>query len=414
MGKTLEIHGYKVKKELGAGGMARVYLALDSKLQRPVALKVLSPAIAENPRITRRFVKEARIAAQLQHSNIVSIYDVGKHDGYYYIAMEYLEGTLKDRMKRGPAIKPREALLIIKEVAKALSYAHKRGYVHRDIKPENIMFRKDEAVVLVDFGIVKAVNEKERTRLTRTGMSIGTPQYMSPEQIKARKVDGRSDIYSLGIVLYEVLTGRVPYDADDVVTLALQHTGDPVPTLPGRLKNFQPLIDKMLAKKPADRVKNTDGLIRLIDALDLKLKQESTTILKKAPSAPVKKRKALPVLALLAVVALIIVSYFLIMKSQQKHEQSGWQNAQRIHTIAAYQEYLNDYPGGRHQEEAVNAIKGIKADRDFNRVFQQARQDFKQGNYEEALKKAAAARKIKSTPQLELLEQRIRKAIREN
>jgi serine/threonine protein kinase len=414
MGKTLDIRGYKVKKELGTGGMARVYLALDTKLERPVALKVLFPSIAENPRITRRFIKEAKIAAQLQHSNIVSIFDVGKQDCYYYIAMEYLKESLKDRMKHVPGIKSREALFIIKEVAKALSYAHKRGYVHRDIKPENIMFRKDGGVVLVDFGIVKAVNEKERTRLTRTGISIGTPQYMSPEQIKARKVDGRADIYSLGIVLYEILTGRVPYDADDVVTLALQHTGDPVPTLPGRLKNFQPLIEKMLAKKPSERVKNTDGLIRLIDALDLKLKEETITVLKKSPSPPVKKRKALPFFALLVMVVLIIGSYFLIMESQQKHERSAWQNAQRAHTIASYQEYLEDYPEGKHQEEARNAIHRIKADSDFNHAFQQAREYFRQGDYEKALKKVGAAKKIKSTRQLQSLEQQIRKAMRKN
>jgi serine/threonine protein kinase len=411
MGNTVNIPGYRIKKELGTGGMARVYLALEEKLGRPVALKVLSPSIVDNPRITRRFFKEAKIAAHLEHSNIVSIYDVGTHGGLCYIAMEYLKDTLKDRIKRIPAIKPREALQIMKEVAKALAYAHHRGYVHRDIKPENIMFRKDGAVVLVDFGIVKAVNEKERTRLTRTGMSIGTPQYMSPEQIKARKVDGRSDIYSLGIVLYETLTGRVPFDAEDVVTLALQHTGDPIPRLPNRFKDFQPLMDKMLAKTPGDRVRTAEGLIRLIDALDFKLKKETTTVQKKTVPPPAKKRRALPVFALLAVVVLIAGSFFLIMESRRKHESTAWQKARTVHTITAYREYLSEFPEGRYQEEAGEAIKELEKDSQYRQAVKQAEAYFRQGNYRKALEKAAEAKKIKSTRQLELLEKQIKKAI---
>ncbi|MGD2086783.1 MAG: protein kinase [Candidatus Aminicenantes bacterium] len=391
MTKSIDIPGYKVKKELGAGGMAKVYLAVDTKLDRPVALKILSPAFAENSRITKRFIKEAKTAAQLQHSNIVSIFDVGKKGTMNYFAMEYLQENLKDRIKQGAGLKPREALAIIRDVAKALSYAHKKGFVHRDIKPDNIMFRKDGAVVLVDFGIVKAVNEK--TKLTRTGISVGTPQYMSPEQIKARKVDGRSDIYSLGIVLYELLTGRLPYQADDLVKLALQHTGDPIPKLPEKLKDFQPLIEKMLAKNPHERVRNAEGLIRLIDALDFKFKEKTTKI----QQAPSKRRKKAPVVIILLILvgAAIGVGYFM-MESKRNQEFTVWKEAKKANTIDSYQEYLKQYPTGRYQRQAL---------------YNQAKRYFKQGNYKKALEKLEEAKRIKKTPEIKALEQKIKARI---
>jgi serine/threonine protein kinase len=390
MTTSIDIPGYKVKKELGAGGMAKVYLALDTKLDRAVALKVLSPAFAENSRITKRFIKEAKTAAQLQHSNIVSIFDVGKQGTMYYFAMEYLRENLKERIKQAGGIKPREALAIIKEVAKALSYAHKKGYVHRDIKPDNIMFRKDGAVVLVDFGIVKAVNEK--TKLTRTGISVGTPQYMSPEQIKAGKVDGRSDIYSLGIVLYELLTGKLPYQGDDLVKLALQHTGGPIPKLPEKLKDFQPLIEKMLAKNPHERVRNAEGLIRLIDALDYKFKEKTTKI----QQVQSKSRKKTPlVFFLLIVIVLVLGSGYLILESKRKQEITAWETAKINDEIDSYQEYLNQYPTGRYKKEAL---------------IKQAKRYLKQGDYEKAREKLEEAKRIEETPELKALEQQIERA----
>ena len=388
MTKSIDIPGYKVKKELGAGGMAKVYLAVDTKLDRPVAVKVLSPAFAENSRITKRFIKEAKTAAQLQHSNIVSIFDVGKQGTMNYFAMEYLQENLKDRIKQTGGIKPREALVIIRDVARALAYAHKKGFVHRDIKPDNIMFRKDGAVVLVDFGIVKAVNEK--TKLTRTGISVGTPQYMSPEQIKARKVDGRSDIYSLGIVLYELITGKVPYQADDLVRLALQHTGDPVPKLPEKLKDFQPLIEKMLAKNPHERVRNAEGLIRLIDALDYKFK-EKTTKIQQAPST--RRKKAPLVIFLIIIIALAIGAGYLVLEKKRQQELTAWEDARSKDTIVSYQVFLEKYPTGRYQTQAL---------------FNLAKKYFDRGNYKEALEILEEAKRIKETPEIKALERKIK------
>ncbi len=321
MEKSLDIPGYKIKKELGCGGMSRVYLAFEEKLKRFVALKVLLPSLAEKSRITRRFIKEARTAAQLQHSNIVSIFDVGKKDQFYYFAMEYLKDSLKDRLKRTSTLKPDEALHIIREMAKALAYAHKKGYIHRDIKPDNIMFREDGAVVLVDFGIVKAL--KSETKLTKTGMSVGTPKYMSPEQIRAQNIDGRADIYSLGIVLYETLVGRAPYEAEDVIALAMKHAEEPVPQLPARLKKYQPLLDKMLAKNPRDRVKGAEGLIRLIDALVYKLRLE-----RDAATTKIIRRRSRPFRAILGylitalVVAALIYGSCHFLKKTQTQESN--------------------------------------------------------------------------------------------
>lgn len=391
MTKSIDIPGYKLKKELGAGGMAKVYLAIDTKLDRPVALKVLSPVFAENSRITKRFIKEAKTAAQLQHSNIISIFDVGKKGTMNYFAMEYLQENLKDRIKQAGGIKPREALAIIKDVARALAYAHNKGFVHRDIKPDNIMFRKDGAVVLVDFGIVKAVNEK--TKLTRTGISVGTPQYMSPEQIKARKVDGRSDIYSLGIVLFELLTGKLPFQADDLVKLALQHTGDPVPKLPEKLKDFQPLIEKMLAKNPHERVRNAEGLIRLIDALDYKFKEKTTKI----QQAPLKRRKKAPlVIFLIIIIAVAIGAGYLVLEKKRQQELTAWEVAYSKNTIASYQVFLKKYPTGRYQRQALVNL---------------AKKYVEHGNYKEAREKLEEAKRIKDTPEIKTLEQKIRKKI---
>jgi len=405
---SIDIPGYKIKKELGAGGMARVYLALEKKLDRPVALKILSPAFAENSRVTKRFIKEAKTAAQLQHSNIVSIFDVGKHDGIYFFAMEYLTTNLKDRIKRSSSIKPREALAIIKDVAKALSYAHKKGYIHRDIKPDNIMFRKDGAVVLVDFGIVKAVNEK--TKLTRTGISVGTPQYMSPEQIKAQKIDGRSDIYSLGIVLFELLTGHVPYQAGDLIKLALKHTGDPVPKLPAKLSDLQPLMDKMLAKNPHERVRNAEGLIRLIDALDFKIKEKTTKIPQVKSAKPKKKKKNARFFILFILVILVLASGYLIFETTRKQENIAWKSARKADTVNSYKEYLDAYPTGRYRSQAEASLEEIKKENQYRIVLKQIKAYYNQGKYKKALQKVAEAKKIKLTPELTSLEQDIKKS----
>jgi len=265
MSQNLKIPGYRILQKLGQGGMADVYLGLQEKLNREVAIKVMIPSLFRDPQFSTRFVKEAQTAAQLSHPNIITIHDVGTETDYYYIVMEYLGESLHQRLQQLHQFPPQKALVIIKMIASALDYAHSKGFIHRDIKPDNIMFRSDGTVVLVDFGIARAMDSS--TQLTRTGMSIGTPHYMSPEQCRGEKIDGRSDIYALGVVLFELLTGEVPYKAENTAGVIIKQIQEPVPSLPKESAYFQPLIDKMMAKSRGDRVQTGRELMLFIDAL---------------------------------------------------------------------------------------------------------------------------------------------------
>jgi len=247
---AIEIPGYKIIKTLGVGGQATVYLAIQQGFDREVALKVMSPALAADPTFGERFIREAKIVAKLSHARIVTVYDVGESGSFYYLAMEYMRGKeLKSKIATG--LKTKEALTIIAKLAQALHFAHKKGYVHRDVKSENILFDDDNQPVLTDFGIAKASNSS--TQMTQTGKLIGTPEYMSPEQCRGRKLDGRSDLYSLGIILYEMMTRKVPFTGEDSVSVCIQHVTKPVPQLPARFNHFQWLIDGLLDKNPDGR-----------------------------------------------------------------------------------------------------------------------------------------------------------------
>jgi len=259
------IPDYIIESVLGEGGMATVYLGIQQKLQRRVAIKVLDPALLKNKILADRFMIEAQTSANLNHPNIISIFDVGQVGKYYYIVMELLDGSLKDLIKssRSRKLPAGESINIISKIAPALDYAHKQGIIHRDIKPDNIMFRQDGTPVLVDFGIARAVDTN--LEMTKTGMGIGTPHYMSPEQCQTGPLDGRSDFYSLGVVLYELLTGDKPYRAETIMAVALKQIQEPVPKLPAPLARYQPLLDKMMAKNKEDRIQNGAALQRLIN-----------------------------------------------------------------------------------------------------------------------------------------------------
>ncbi len=258
----MEIPGYTILRPIGKGGMATVYLAIQESLDRQVALKVMQSNLLRDENFTERFLKEGRIIAQFQHPQIITIYDFGSHDSHYYFSMEFLpEGTLAQQIERGLSLE--RALDIIKLIAGALAYAHRRGVIHRDIKPQNILFRQDGTPVLSDFGIAKMVDTD--TQLTAPGLAIGSPVYMSPEQITGQKLDSRSDLYSLGIVFYEMLARRPPYRADDVISIALMHCTQPVPPLPGGFSQLQPTLQKLLAKNPADRFASAEQFIQALD-----------------------------------------------------------------------------------------------------------------------------------------------------
>ena len=263
MTDNVQIPGYKLIKKLGEGGMATVYLATQESLDREVALKVMSPALAANPAFCEQFMKEGRITAKLTHPHLMTVHDIGNDHGVYYLASEYLPaGTLRERMDK---LTTAETLEIARDIAAGLAYAHEKGFVHRDVKPGNIMFRANGTAVLADFGIAKAM--KTVSAATMAGNAIGTPDYMSPEQAQASLVDGRSDLYSLGAVLYECLAGQKPYQANDAYAVALMHVTEPVPQLPDKVAWLQPLIDGLMAKSPEQRFANGDAFIAACDRL---------------------------------------------------------------------------------------------------------------------------------------------------
>lgn len=263
----IEIPGYKIEKLLGKGGMARVYLALHNGLNRHVAIKVMSKNLDEEDdnSYSERFISEARIVASLNHVNIITVFDVGVHDGHHYIAMELVPGeTLDDKIKKG--LTERDGLIIMKQIASALDFAHSKNIIHRDIKPENILFREDGTAILADFGIAKAT--ESTSKMTATGTVIGTPHYMSPEQAQGQTVGSYSDFYSLGVVFYEMLTGGLPYDADSTIAIVFKHITEPVPHLDTAHAKFQPLLDTLLAKDQKDRYHTGREIIADIECLE--------------------------------------------------------------------------------------------------------------------------------------------------
>jgi serine/threonine-protein kinase PpkA len=260
----MAIPGYKILKKIGDGGMSSVYLSIQLSVGREVALKVLSPELRNEKNFIEKFFREANIVGTLSHPNIVSIYDVGTHDGHYYIAMDYLPGdACSDRIKAGE-IDLHTGLRIIRDIAAALDYAHERGFVHCDVKPDNILFRHDGSAVLTDFGIAIAANVASRGSIAGVA---GTPHYMSPEQTQGSGIDGRADLYSLGVVFYEMLVHEVPFKGKDAVAVAMKHMTAPIPQLPEHLREFQPVINRLLAKKPASRFQSGRELIAAIDVI---------------------------------------------------------------------------------------------------------------------------------------------------
>lgn len=265
MTEDITIPGYKVIRQLGQGGTATVYLAIQNSFGREIALKVMSPLLNQDPTFAPRFAREARIVSQMHHASIVPVFDVGEHRRHHYLSMELLPGgDLRQRIVDGHC-GPTAALGVMQAISSALEFAHRKGFVHRDIKPQNILFREDGTPVLTDFGIARAIDVG--TSLTAAGMFVGTPNYMSPEQVKGLELDGRSDLYSLGIVFYEMLTGSVPFQADSALSIALKHLSDPLPPLPPQLSMYQPFIDRLTAKDKDQRFANSTEVIRALSTL---------------------------------------------------------------------------------------------------------------------------------------------------
>jgi eukaryotic-like serine/threonine-protein kinase len=257
---------YRIVSRLGAGGMADVFLAEDEQLGRKVALKLLYQRFAEDPGFVERFRREAQAAAGLQHPNVVSVYDRGSFDGTYYIAMEYLPGrSLKQLIREQAPLDPVRAIDIAIQILKAARFAHRRGVIHRDLKPHNVIVDDADNAKVTDFGIARA----GASDMTETGSIMGTAQYLSPEQAQGHAVSAGSDLYSIAVVLYEMVTGRVPFDAESAVTIALKHVSEapPPPTIvnPSVPPELEQVVMWGLNKNPVDRPANADQFINALE-----------------------------------------------------------------------------------------------------------------------------------------------------
>ncbi len=244
----MKIPGYKVHRKIGKGGMATVFLATQESFGRKVALKIIADSAFGSQKLAQRFATEAKIVASFSHPHIVPVYEVGRIEQFHYLSMDYLQGgDLASWIKAG--LEPVEAEEIISHIAQALHYAHGKGYIHRDVKPDNILFREDSSPVLTDFGIAQPLSSTTESKK----IVVGTPAYMSPEQSQGKTIDARTDLYSLGVMFYQMLTKELPYNANSFRELAIKHIKEPIPKLPFAVNRYQPIINKLLAKTPEQR-----------------------------------------------------------------------------------------------------------------------------------------------------------------
>jgi serine/threonine-protein kinase len=311
---------YRIIRRLGAGGMAEVYCAEDSQLGRQIALKLLYRRFAEDAEFVERFRREASAAAGLQHPNVVQVFDRGEWDGTYYIAMEFIAGrTLKQVVRDHGALEPTLAADVTIQILKATRFAHRRGVVHRDLKPQNVLVDEEGRAKVADFGIARA----GASDMTETGSVMGTAQYLSPEQAQGLPVDLRSDLYSIGVILYELLTGDVPFDAESPVTVALKQVSEaPVPAIQ-RNPAIPPALDAVamhaLRKDPDARFQDADGFIDALEAALAGGYVERTVVEEPVLEEDRGWRRAVVIaLIVLALAAIAIGAYLLLKPDMQR------------------------------------------------------------------------------------------------
>ncbi len=305
---------YEIKEERGRGSMGVVYKAYDPQIGRFVALKVLRQDRVTSKAFVDRFLREARAIGKLSHPNIVNIYDIGEDKGTVYITMEFIEGVPLSQLMKEGMLSLEQVLEIGAQTAEALSYAHRRGIVHRDVKPSNVILQPDGRVKITDFGIAH-IEDPEIPQQTQAGEILGTPAYMSPEQVNGRAVDGRSDLFSLGVVLYEALTGQKPFKGQNIASL-FREIVEKTPSPPSSINPEVPdgvskVVMRCLAKDPAERPSDGEELAR-------ELRDHIGQRAEEAPSA--RRRRPLAIVIGVLVVITLAVGYFLFHPKSQREE----------------------------------------------------------------------------------------------
>ena len=355
---------YELEKLVGSGGMSNVFRAHDRLLERTVALKILHEQFTRDDDYVERFRREARAVAKLAHPNIVTVIDRGEQDGRQFIVFEYVDGpNLKDLTRNGP-LEVRDAIGLTLQVARALSFAHDRGLVHRDVKPQNVLLNEDGQAKVTDFGIARSLDVQG---VTQTGTVLGTSDYIAPEQARGQKVDPKTDIYSLGAVLYELLVGEVPFSGDNFVAVAMRHVSEPVPSVldarpdcPARL-DFA--IQRAMAKDPDDRFASMDDFVAELEAclaeLDGREDEGATMIVPPArpPRHAARRRpRRVPITPLLILLAgaLVAVGAFLLLRDDGRNALqriSASPKPVRLQALGAY----DPPPGGDGSEHGEDA-----------------------------------------------------------
>jgi serine/threonine-protein kinase len=370
---------YELLELVGKGGMSSVFRARDRLLDRTVAIKVLHPHLTADEEYVERFRREARSVAQVSHPNIVTVIDRGEDAGRQYIVFEYVDGeNLKQLLERTGALPVRDALLLALQMARALSFAHQRGLVHRDVKPQNVLLNADGQAKMTDFGIARSIDVQG---VTITGTVLGTSEYIAPEQARGQQVDSQTDVYSLGVVLYELLTGGVPYEGETFVTVALKHVNEPTPSVlerrpdvPVRVSNA---VERAMAKSPDERY---GSMAELCDELEASLAEldpvsEEATMISRRPVVPAARRRraapprrrrrlgvlwpAVAVVAVVAAAALAALGAIALQDDGGDSPQAATGRPIELNGVGAY-----DPPPGdndEHDDEAALATDGDSA-----------------------------------------------------
>jgi eukaryotic-like serine/threonine-protein kinase len=362
---------YELEELVGSGGMSNVFRAHDRLLERTVALKILHEQYTRDEDYVERFRREARAVAQLTHPNIVTVIDRGEQEGRQFIVFEFVEGqNLKELSAQGP-LDPREAIRLALQVARALSFAHDRGLVHRDVKPQNVLLNEDGQAKVTDFGIARSLDVHG---VTQTGTVLGTSDYIAPEQARGQKVDPRTDIYSLGAVLYELLTGEVPYAGDNFVAVAMRHVQEPAPSVlehrPDCPLRLDLAVQRAMAKDPADRFASMTELCAELEAslaeLDGRGDEGATMIVPPPPrprQARPRRERRVPVgLLLLVLLAVLLVAggtYVLLENDTAKKALPGLSAApSKTVQVLGVSSFDPEGDGDEHGDDAGSATDG--------------------------------------------------------